>query len=93
MQVVVQFALINELGVVGVDRFYFDRNLQVCFGIDSLVDLAKSALVDFADDFEVLSDFLDHLWHGLRVFGVGIRISGMFNLNCNLLFYLFSDDD
>lgn len=58
-----------------------------------MVDLAKSALVDFANDFEVLSDFLDHLWHGLRVFGVGIRISGMFNLNCNLLFYLFSDDD
>lgn len=63
MEVVVEFALVDELRVIGVDWLDFYGNFEVGLGIDGLVDFSKGALIDLANDFEVLADLLKHLWH------------------------------
>lgn len=67
MEVVVEFALVNELGVVGVDGFNFDGDFEVGLGVDGLEDFPEGSLVDLADDFEVLAYLFEHLWHGDNV--------------------------
>lgn len=63
MEVVVQFALVDELGVLGVHGLEFDCHLQVGFGVYGLVDLAECPLVDLADYFVVFAHLLYHLRH------------------------------
>lgn len=63
MKVVVEFALVNQLRVVRADGLDFDCHFEVGLGVDGLVDLAKSALVNLSDDFEVFSHLLKHLRH------------------------------
>lgn len=63
MQVVVEFALVDELGVVGVDWFDFNCHLQAGFGVDGLIDLPERTFVDLPNDLEVLSHALQHLRH------------------------------
>lgn len=58
MQIVVEFAFVDQLWMFGVGRFYFNRNFEVSFGVDGLVDLAKCTLVNFSDDFEILPHLL-----------------------------------
>ena len=58
VEVVVKFAFVDELGVVGVDWLNFDSDLEVGLGVDGLVDLSEGAFVDFSDDLEVLAYFL-----------------------------------
>ena len=63
MQVVVQFALVNELRMLRIHRLYLHCNLQVSFGIYCLVDLSECSFVDLTDDLEVLPHLLQHLRH------------------------------
>ena len=63
MEVVVEFALIDELRMICVDGFDFDGNFEVGARVDGLVYFAKCALINFFDDFKVLANFLKHLWH------------------------------
>ena len=43
MQVVVQFALVHQLRVLGVGRFKLDGDLDVRFGVDTFEKLAKTS--------------------------------------------------
>ena len=63
MQVVVQFALVDQLRARGIHRFEFYSHLQVGLCVYALVDFAESALVDFAQDFVVFTHLLHHLRH------------------------------
>ena len=63
MKVVVELALIDQLGVISIDRLDFDSNLKVGPCVDSLVNLPKRSFVYFPEDFKVLANFLQHLWH------------------------------
>ena len=58
MEVVVELALIDELGVFGVHGLHLDRHLKVGLGVDGLVDLSEGSLVDLPDDLEVLPHLL-----------------------------------
>ncbi len=63
MEVVVEFALIDQLGVFGVHRLYLHSHLQVGLGVDGLVDLSECTFVDLPNHFEVLPYLLQHLRH------------------------------
>lgn len=63
MQIVVEFALIDELWMIGVNRLDFYCNLKVSFGVDGLVNLPEGTLINFFDNFKVLSNFFQHLRH------------------------------
>lgn len=63
MQVIVEFALVDELGVFCVDGFDLHRYFEVCLCVYGLVDLPEGALVDLADDFEVFTHLFQHLRH------------------------------
>ncbi len=63
VQVVVEFALVNKLWVIGVCRLDFHSHFQVGLGVNGLVNLAKGALIDLSDDLEVLAYLLKHLGH------------------------------
>jgi len=63
VKIVVELAFINQLGMIRVDRLNFDSDFKVGFGVDGLINLSKGSLINFSDDFEVLSDFLKHLRH------------------------------
>jgi len=63
VEVVVEFALVDELGMFGVDWFHLDCHFQVGLGVYGLVDFAECTLVDLADDLEVFAHFLQHLRH------------------------------
>lgn len=58
MEIVIQFALIDQLWMIGVGGFDFDGNLEVCFSVNGLVDLSECTLVNFTDNFEVLTHLL-----------------------------------
>ena len=49
--------------MISVDRLDFDSNFEVGSGVDGLIDFSESPLIDFANNFEVLADFLQHLRH------------------------------
>lgn len=63
MQIVVELALIDQLGVIGVDWLNLDGHLQVGPGVHSLEDLPKSTLINFSENLEVFAHFFQHLWH------------------------------
>ena len=63
VEIVVKFALIDELRVIGVDGLDFDGNLEVGPGVDSLIDFSKGSFINFFHYFKVLANFLKHLWH------------------------------
>ena len=63
MEVIVKFALVDELGVFCVYGFDLDCDFKVGLCVDGLVDLSEGAFVDLADDFEVFTHFLQHLRH------------------------------
>lgn len=63
MQVIIKFALVNELGMVRVDGLDFDGDFEVGLGVDGLINLSESPFVNLSDDLEVLSHFLKHLRH------------------------------
>jgi hypothetical protein len=63
VQVVVQFALVNQLGMVRVCRLDFHRHFQVCLGVNGLVNLSKGTFIDLPDDLEVFAYLLKHLGH------------------------------
>ncbi len=67
VEVVVEFAFVNQLRVVSSGRFNFYCNFQVGLGVDGLVDLSESSLVDLPDDLEVFSHLLKHLRHSHSV--------------------------
>lgn len=58
MEIVIQLALIDQLWMIGVGGFNFDGNLEVGFGVDGLVDLSECTLVNFTDNFEILTHLL-----------------------------------
>lgn len=58
MEVVVQLAFVDKLRMIGVGGLDFDSHFEIGFGVDGLVDLPESTLVDFADNFEVLAYLL-----------------------------------
>lgn len=58
MQVIVELAFVDQLRVLCRDPFRLDRHLEIGLGVDGLEDLAKGALADLLDDFEVLAYFL-----------------------------------
>jgi len=55
VQVVVELALVDQLGMIRTNRFEFHCHLQVSLHIDGLVDLSKGTLIDLSDDFKVLA--------------------------------------
>ena len=63
MQIIVEFALIDKLWMVRIDRLDFDGDFKVSFGVDGLVDFTKGTFVNLSDYLEVLADFFEHLWH------------------------------
>jgi len=63
MEVVVEFAFVNQLWMVGVGGFDLDGNLEVGLCVDSLVNLPEGSFIDFSDDFEVFANLLKHLRH------------------------------
>ena len=63
MKVIVELAFIDEIRVISVDRLKFDSNLKISPGVDSEVDLSKSSLINFPDNFEIFANFLKHLRH------------------------------
>ena len=67
VEVVVEFAFVDELGVVGICGLDLNCDFEVGFGVDGLVDLSEGSLINFADDLEVLADFLKHLGHSLSL--------------------------
>jgi len=58
VKVVVEFAFIDQLGVLGVDGLNLNCHLKIGLGVDGLVDLSEGSLVDLADHFEVLPHLL-----------------------------------
>ncbi len=60
MQVVVELALVDELGMVGVDGFEFDGDFQIRPCVYSLENLPKGSLVDLPNYLEVLPHFFRH---------------------------------
>lgn len=58
MEIVIQFALIDQLWMIGVGGFDFDGNLEIGFSVNGLVDLSECTLVNFTDNFEVLTYLL-----------------------------------
>ncbi len=67
MEVVVEFAFVNQLRVIRVDGLNFYGNFKVCFGVDCLKDLSESSFIDLSDDLEVFADLLKHLRHSYSV--------------------------
>ena len=63
VEVVIELALVDELGILGADWFEFDCDLKVGFGVDALVDLSECSLVDFPYDFVIFPNLLNHLRH------------------------------
>jgi hypothetical protein len=63
VEVVVEFAFVDELWVIRVCGFDFDGHFQVCFGVDGLVNLSKGSFIDLSDDLEVFTDLFKHLGH------------------------------
>ena len=63
VEIVVKFALIDELGMISVDRLNFDSHFEVGSGIDGLIDFPEGAFINFFNYFKVLANFLKHLWH------------------------------
>lgn len=63
VQVVVEFALVDELWVIGVCGFDFDGDFEVGFGVDGLVNLAEGSFIDLSDDLEVFTNLFKHLGH------------------------------
>ena len=58
VEVVVEFAFVYQLGMFGIDGLYFYCNLEICLGVDCLVDFSEGSLIDLSDDFEVFADLL-----------------------------------
>jgi hypothetical protein len=67
VEVIVEFAFVDQLRMIGVDRLYFDGHFKIGFGVDSLEDLSKGSLINLSDDLEVFSHFLKHLRHSFSV--------------------------
>jgi len=63
VKIVVEFTLIDQLRVIRIDGFQFDGHLEVSLGVNGLIYLPECALINLADDLEVLADFLQHLRH------------------------------
>jgi len=68
VQVVVKFALIHQLRVLGVHRLELDGNFEVGFDVQALEDLAEGSLIDFANYLVVFPNFLWHLRHVLIMY-------------------------
>ena len=58
VEVVVKLAFVYQLGVFGIDGFYFHCNFKIGLGVDCLIDLSEGSLINLSDDFEVLADLL-----------------------------------
>lgn len=63
MEIVIEFAFIDQLGMIGVHWFNFDCNFEISARVDGLVDLPKGSLVNLSYNFEIFADFFQHLWH------------------------------
>jgi hypothetical protein len=63
VQIVVELALVDQLGVFCVDGLDLHGHLEVCLCVYGLVDLPEGALVDLADDLEVFTHLFQHLRH------------------------------
>jgi hypothetical protein len=63
VEVVVEFAFVNELWVIRVCGFDFDGHFQVCFGVNGLVNLSEGSFIDLSDDLEVFTNLFKHLGH------------------------------
>ena len=48
MEIVVQFALVEQLRMLCIFGLELDGNVEVGFCVDTLVDFAESSLVEFA---------------------------------------------
>ena len=72
MEVVVEFALVEELGMFSAGRLKFDCYLEVCFSVYTLVDLPEGPLATFfrilkflptfCGKFDILSILLLHYY-------------------------------
>ncbi len=58
VEVVVKLAFVYQLGMFGVHGFYLHCNFKIGLGVDCLVDLSESSLINLSDDFEILADLL-----------------------------------
>lgn len=63
MQIIVEFAFVDKLWMIGIDWFDFNSDFKIGFGVDGLVDLSEGTFVNLSDYLEVFSNFLEHLWH------------------------------
>ena len=63
MEVIVQFAFVEELRMISVGGLKFDGYLEICLGIDALIDLSECAFIELADDFVVFADLFGYLGH------------------------------
>jgi hypothetical protein len=55
MEIFVEFTLIDELGMLSVDRFDFDGYFLIGFSINGLVDYTERPLSYLFDDFIFIS--------------------------------------
>ena len=67
MEVVVEFAFVNQLRMIRVGGLNFDSDFEVGLGVDSLEDLSESSFIDLSNDLEVFADLLKHLRHSYSV--------------------------
>ena len=58
MEVVVEFALVEELGMFSAGWLEFDCHLEVGFGVYALVDLPEGPLAHLLQDLEVFTHLL-----------------------------------
>ena len=63
MEIVVEFALIDQLGMIRIDRLNFDGDFQVSPSVDGLIYFSEGSFLNFPNYFETLSDLLQWLWH------------------------------
>lgn len=66
VEIVVELALIEKLGMFSIGLLEFDSNLEVGFDVNPLVYLAESTLVNFTDNFVVFTYFFRHLRHRFK---------------------------
>ena len=67
MEVVVEFALVKQLGMFSFFRLKLDGYLKVGLGVDALENLSEGALIELADDFVVLAYLLRDLRHAVDI--------------------------
>jgi hypothetical protein len=64
VEIVVELAFVDELGVFRIDALSLDCHLEVRLGVDGLKDLPEGPLAYLLDDFEVFANFLKFLHLG-----------------------------